>query len=104
MSTMQQARRDAAAAANAEDASTWRWFSALLEERRIRWRFAFGRWVVTVDRAQVASELTFYDAIRTAKDEAGQRGVGQFDAWADRRRRSTSAENRRKVGHDTFPH
>jgi hypothetical protein len=99
---MQQARRDAAAAANAEDASIWRWFSALLEERRIRWRFAFDRWVVTVDRVQVASEPTFYDAIRAAKDEAWQRGIGQFGEWTGRRRRSNSSENRTKFGHETY--
>ncbi|WP_244196178.1 hypothetical protein [Paraburkholderia susongensis] len=73
-----RARRDAAVAANAEDASVWRWFSALLEERRIRWRFALHSWVVHVDRMQVATEPTFYEAIRAAKEEADELGVGML--------------------------
>lgn len=77
MSAMQQTRLDAAAAANAQDAALWRWFSALLEERRIRWRYTFDSWVVSVDRARVASESTFDGAIRAAKDEADLRGIGQ---------------------------
>lgn len=77
MNAMQQARLDAAAAANAQDAALWRWFSALLEERRIRWRYTFDSWVVSVDRARVASEPTFDEAIRAAKDEAYLRDVGQ---------------------------
>lgn len=71
-----RARRDAAVAANAEDASMWRWFSALLEERRIRWRFSLHNWIVHVDRMQVATEPTFYEAIRAAKEEADQLGLG----------------------------
>lgn len=86
MDTMQRARLNAAAAVNAEDASVWRWFSALLEERRIRWRYAFDRWVITVDRARVAVEPTFYDAIRAAKGEAEQRGIGGLaNGHADKR-------------------
>ena len=69
-------RRDAAVAANAEDAAVWRWFSALMEERRIRWRFALHIWVVHVDRMQVATEPTFYEAIRAAREEADELGLG----------------------------
>ncbi|MGU7782681.1 hypothetical protein [Burkholderia sp. PU8-34] len=65
--TMHRVRMDAAAAANAEDAAIWRWFSALLEERRVRWRQLFNRWVVNVDRFHVATEQNFYDAIRVTK-------------------------------------
>jgi hypothetical protein len=68
----------AAAAVNAEDASVWRWFSALLEERRIRWRFAFDAWIVYVDKTRLATEPTFYEAIRVAKDEAHLLGVGML--------------------------
>ncbi|KDB07269.1 hypothetical protein LIG30_3515 [Burkholderia sp. lig30] len=71
-----QARIDAAATANAEDASVWRWFAALLEDRRIRWRFAFDNWVVHVDRKHVATERSFYEAIRSAKRESEGLGVG----------------------------
>ncbi|HTH76872.1 MAG TPA: hypothetical protein VL635_20990 [Trinickia sp.] len=77
MNAMQRARLDAAAQANADDASLWRWFSSLLEERRIRWRYTFDSWVVSVDRTCVASESTFDGAIRAAKEEAELRGVGQ---------------------------
>lgn len=91
MDAMQRARADAAALANAEDASIWRWFSALLEERRIRWRYTFDNWVISVDRACVATEATFDGAIRAAKDEAQLRGVGQFDEWSRRRHHRTES-------------
>ncbi|AMR82450.1 hypothetical protein A2G96_30290 [Cupriavidus nantongensis] len=77
MDAMQRNRDEAAALANAEDASVWRWFSALLEDRRVRWRYMFGYWIVCVDRMRVASELTFYDAIRVAKDVAEHRVTGE---------------------------
>lgn len=87
MNAMQQARLDAAAAANAEDAAIWRWLSALLEERRIRWRYAFDSWVVNVDRVHVATEPTFDGAIRAARYEAELRGVGHPGEWSSRRHR-----------------
>jgi len=97
MDAMQRARFDAAAVANAEDASIWRWFSALLEERRIRWRYTFDCWVVNVDRVRVATESTFDGAIRAAKDEAELRGVGQPGEWSGpKRRRAESSENIRQ--------
>ncbi|HEX7685105.1 MAG TPA: hypothetical protein VF446_16475 [Trinickia sp.] len=81
--------------ANAEDASIWRWFSALLEERRIRWRYTFDNWVVSVDRTCVATEATFDGAIRAAKNEAEFRGVGQADEWSrPRRHRAETTEYR----------
>jgi hypothetical protein len=99
MNTLQQVRLHAAAAANAEDAAIWRWFSVLLEERRIRWRYAFANWVVNVDRVRVATEPTFDDAIRAAKDEAELRGVGQpGEPMARRPRRHTElSEHRRQL-------
>jgi len=66
--------------ANAEDASLWRWFSCLLEERRIRWRFHFGSWFVSVDRVQVAAERTFDRAVRQARVVARERGLGLLEA------------------------
>ncbi|WP_244112008.1 hypothetical protein [Burkholderia diffusa] len=66
----------AAATANADDASVWRWFAAMLEERRIRWRFMFNAWVVHVDRKEVAIESSFYEAIRSAKCESEELGLG----------------------------
>jgi hypothetical protein len=91
MDAMQRARFDAAAVANAEDASVWRWFSVLLEERRIRWRYTFDNWVISVDRMRVATEPTFDGAIRAAKDEAELRKVGQPGEWSGRKRRSAES-------------
>lgn len=73
---MQRMRFDAAAAANIEDASLWRWFSALLEERRIRWRYSFNQWLVNVDRRHVSTDINFDRAIRAAKDQAEKQGLG----------------------------
>ncbi|MEN2473439.1 hypothetical protein [Burkholderia sp. GS2Y] len=70
---MQKMRLEAAIIANADDASIWRWFSYLLEERRIRWRFQFGNWHVSVDRVTVARAATFDRAIREAKAVAEER-------------------------------
>lgn len=94
---MQQARLDAAAVANAQDAAIWRWFSALLEERRIRWRYTFDSWVVSVDRARVAAEPTFDGAIRAAKGEADLLGVGQPGERSARQPRRT--ESSEHLGH-----
>ncbi|MBJ9967110.1 hypothetical protein I7824_22395 [Burkholderia seminalis] len=80
MDAMQQIRIEAAAMANADDAAVWRWFSALLEERRIRWRFMFDNWIVSVDRTQVATESSFDRAIRAAKETAENRGIGLLRA------------------------
>jgi hypothetical protein len=76
---MQRVRFEAAAAANAEDASVWRWFSGLLEERRIRWRYCFSKWLVYVDRTHVATDDSFDRAIRGAKEAADKQGLGFFD-------------------------
>ena len=73
---MERIRLEGAISANADDASIWRWFSYLLEERRIRWRFQFNNWQVSVDRVRVAREATFDHAIRVAKAVAEERGVG----------------------------
>ncbi|KAA0998011.1 hypothetical protein FVF58_46455 [Paraburkholderia panacisoli] len=62
-----QIRQSAANAANAEDADIWRWFAGLVEERRIRWCFADGRWLVSVDHRHVATDENFDHAIRTAR-------------------------------------
>ncbi|OAJ56056.1 hypothetical protein A6V36_34080 [Paraburkholderia ginsengiterrae] len=66
-SDFQQVRLGAAAAANAEDAALWRWFSELFEDQRIRWCRAEIGWRVTVDHRHVATELTFDAGIRAAK-------------------------------------
>ncbi|WP_233808809.1 hypothetical protein [Paraburkholderia sp. HP33-1] len=67
---MKSQRRVASAAANAEDAALWRWFSELMEDRRIRWLHADDSWLVTVDHKHVATSRSFDDAIRTAQYES----------------------------------
>jgi hypothetical protein len=64
------------AVANAEDASLWRWFSLLLQDSRIRWCMAHGRWLVSVDHRHVATEATFDEAMRAA--------MARFDGPLDR--------------------
>ncbi|REG50991.1 hypothetical protein B0G80_7468 [Paraburkholderia sp. BL6669N2] len=60
-------RREASAAANAEDAELWRWFSAHVEDRRIRWLHTDNKWLVTVNHKHVATDETFDEAIRAAQ-------------------------------------
>lgn len=67
MDLAKQVRQSAANAANADDADIWRWFAGLIEERRIRWCLADGRWLVSVDHRHVATDQNFDHAIRTAR-------------------------------------
>ncbi|MFM0092040.1 hypothetical protein PQR46_34665 [Paraburkholderia sediminicola] len=66
-SDLQAVRQRAAAAVNAEDASLWRWFSGLLEERRIRWCQANNNWLISVDHRHLATSPSFDSAVREAK-------------------------------------
>ncbi|WP_235362715.1 hypothetical protein [Burkholderia sp. A9] len=76
MNQMQLVRAEAAAAANAVDAALWRWLSALLDERRIRWCQTTGNWLVSVDNRHVATQRTFDEAIRMAKANSECDGPG----------------------------
>jgi hypothetical protein len=67
LDSLREARALAAACANAEDASVWRWFSALLESGKIRWCLSHDGWLVTVNHRHVATAASFDEAIRTAK-------------------------------------
>ncbi|CAL8481367.1 DUF2188 domain-containing protein (plasmid) [Caballeronia sp. S22] len=67
---LREARAQAAACANAEDASVWRWFSALLEGGKIRWCLSANGWLVSVNHRHVATAMSFDEAIRTAKDRS----------------------------------
>jgi hypothetical protein len=60
-------REAAACSANADDASLWRWFSALMEDHRIRWCMTDNGWLVSVDHKHVSTEFDFDCAIRSAK-------------------------------------
>ena len=62
-----QIRQGAANTANAEDADIWRWFDALVQERRIRWCYAHGSWLVSVDHRHIATDENFDHAVRTAR-------------------------------------
>lgn len=62
-----RSRASAAASANAEDADLRRWFSLLMQERRLRWCQTKENWLVSVDHKHVATEATFDEAIRSAK-------------------------------------
>jgi hypothetical protein len=72
-------RRDAAVQANTEDAAVWRWFSELIEDRRIRYCLANGVWLVTVDHRHVGTSPSFDGAIRQAKSNSIARRNGAMD-------------------------
>ncbi|MEC5405975.1 hypothetical protein VOM14_10440 [Paraburkholderia sp. MPAMCS5] len=78
MDAMQRIRIEAAVVGNADDAALWRWFSALLKERRIRWRWCFDNWIVNVDRTHVATESSFDRAGRRCERDREDRGIGCF--------------------------
>ena len=66
-----ETRALAAASANAEDASLWRWFSAMLDGGQIRWCRAAEGWLVSVNHRHVATAASFDEAIRTARARSG---------------------------------
>jgi len=68
---LRETRALAAASANAEDASLWRWFSALMDGRRIRWCLSDEGWLVSVNHRHVATAASFDEAIRIAKAKSG---------------------------------
>lgn len=69
-SCIDSVRRDAAMLANSEDAELWRWFSELLEDRRLRYCNANGVWLVTVDHRHCGTGATFDCAVRQAKERS----------------------------------
>ena len=66
---MSRIRTAAAQAANAADADLWRWFSTMMDERRIRWCQTGEVWLVSVDHRHMATDVCFDSAIRAAKAE-----------------------------------
>lgn len=60
------ARKEAAACANAEDAALWRWFSDLYDQGLIRWCRSDRGWLVSVAHRHVATTATFDEGIREA--------------------------------------
>ncbi|WP_259461299.1 hypothetical protein [Paraburkholderia fungorum] len=69
------AQRDA----NVEDAALWRWFSVLLDERRIRWCQSGSGWLVSVDHRHVATHEDFDAAMRIAKSNVCAGGSRRLD-------------------------
>jgi hypothetical protein len=83
---MRHVRAAAAIAVNAEDASIWRWFALLLEERRIRWCRSSDRWLVSVDNRHVATDSSFDKAIRIARETVkSKKTISQRPARSARR-------------------
>jgi hypothetical protein len=60
------ARKEAAASANAEDAAVWRWFSNLYDQGLIRWCRTHRGWLISVAHRHVATTATFDEGIREA--------------------------------------
>jgi hypothetical protein len=58
------ARKEAAACANAEDAAVW--FSNLYDEGLIRWCRSNRGWLISVSHRHVATTATFDEGIREA--------------------------------------
>ncbi|AXF25101.1 hypothetical protein CUJ89_20375 [Burkholderia pyrrocinia] len=73
------ARAAARDSANAEDAALWRWFAALLDERRIRWCHSGRGWLVSVDHRHVATGTQFDQAMRMAKENVDGGGSGRIE-------------------------
>ncbi|WP_230944874.1 hypothetical protein [Burkholderia cepacia] len=90
-SSMTVARARARENANAEDAALWRWFAALLDERRIRWCHSGRGWLVSVDHRHVATGTQFDQAMRIAKENVESSGTRRLDAA------SKSDGSRRKI-------
>jgi hypothetical protein len=57
----------AAPEANEEDATLWRWFCAVFEEKRLRWCQSGRGWLVSSDRKHISAQENFDGAIRVAK-------------------------------------
>jgi hypothetical protein len=68
--SFEAAREKAANNANAEDAAIWRWFCDLFDDGRVRWCKSAAGWLVSVDHRHLATESSFYEAIRVAKERA----------------------------------
>jgi hypothetical protein len=66
--TRDNIRSEAAKLADREDATLWRWFSEMYEDRRIRWCRAAQGWLVSVDHRHLATEADFDAAIRIARE------------------------------------
>jgi hypothetical protein len=54
---LREARALAAVCTNAEDASVWRWFSALVEAGKFRWCLSANGWLVSINHRHVATDL-----------------------------------------------
>ena len=63
---LQMARLRAAERANLDDARIWRWYSDLMEDRRVSCCWKNNCWVIGIDGCDVACSLSFDSALRSA--------------------------------------
>ena len=64
--TLQLVRLRAAANANIQDASLWRWYADLMEDHRISCLRRNESWVVAVAGRELANDRSFDVAVRSA--------------------------------------
>lgn len=82
------ARKEAAACANAEDAAVWRWFSNLYDQGLIRWCRTNRGWLISVAHRHVATTATFDEGIREAMARTQDAG------------RQRNRKNRTRIGEE----
>lgn len=80
---LRMTRLAGAAQANHEDAVLWRWYSDMMEDRRIVAKPTNGKWVVKVDREECAGSVSFDTAIRKAFQLTGMRERKSDDQCRD---------------------
>ena len=61
-------RLSAEATANRDDASLWRWYADLVEDRRIAFTCKANVWTITLDGTSSVSQRSFDSAVREARD------------------------------------
>jgi hypothetical protein len=82
-------RLSAEATANRDDASLWRWYADLVEDRRISFTCKANVWTIIVDGAWSVSQGSFDSAVREAH-ERHERKCFAGQASATRQRVGTS--------------
>ncbi|HIH2752052.1 hypothetical protein L3V59_40160 [Burkholderia aenigmatica] len=81
-------RTRAARITDSDDAAVRRWFSSLMDERRVRWCQSTDRWLVSVDHPHIATEPSVDSEIRFAKQAAERQHTPQTDGIQRARRTS----------------
>ncbi|AYQ43878.1 MULTISPECIES: hypothetical protein [Burkholderia cepacia complex] len=81
-------RTQAARIADSDDAAARRWFSSLMDERRVRWCQSTDRRLVSVDHPHIATEPSVGSETRFAKQAAERQHTPQPDGIQRARRTS----------------